>query len=144
MAKFFGKIGFTTTEETAPGVFRAVTTERDYRGDVLRNTRKWENGEYLNDDLNVNNQISIVADAYANENFFAMRYISWMGAYWKITNVEVQRPRLILTIGGVYNKPASLVARTFRGDSRKRERLLPTSRNDSHALPLHRIRARQE
>ena len=84
-----------------------MTTERDYRGDVLRNTRKWENGEHLNDDLNVNNQISIVADAYANENFFAMRYISWMGAYWKITNVEVQRPRLILTIGGVYNKPAS-------------------------------------
>ena len=107
MAKFFGTIGFTTTEETAPGVFRAVTTERDYRGDVLRNTRKWENGEHLNDDLNVNNQISIVADAYANENFFAMRYISWMGAYWKITNVEVQRPRLILTIGGVYNKPAN-------------------------------------
>lgn len=107
MAKFFGKIGFTKTEETAPGVYREVTTERDYRGDVLRNTRKWENGEYLNDDLNVNNQISIVADAYANENFFAMRYISWMGAYWKITNVEVQRPRLILTIGGVYNKPAN-------------------------------------
>lgn len=107
MAKFFGKIGFTKTEETAPGVYREVTTERDYRGDVLRNTRKWENGEYLNDDLNVNNQISIVADAYANENFFAMRYISWMGAYWKITNVEVQRPRLILTIGGVYNKPTN-------------------------------------
>ena len=107
MAKFFGKIGFTKTEETAPGVYREVITERDYRGDVLRNTRKWENGEHLNDDLNVNNQISIVADAYANENFFAMRYISWMGAYWKITNVEVQRPRLILTIGGVYNKPAS-------------------------------------
>ena len=107
MAKFFGKIWFTKTEETAPGVYREVTTERDYRGDVLRNTRKWENGEYLNDDLNVNNQISIVADAYANENFFAMRYISWMGAYWKITNVEVQRPRLILTIGGVYNKPTN-------------------------------------
>lgn len=107
MAKFFGKIGFTKTEETAPGVYREVTTERDYCGDVLRNTRKWENGEHLNDDLNVNNQISIVADAYANENFFAMRYISWMGAYWKITNVEVQRPRLILTIGGVYNKPAN-------------------------------------
>ena len=107
MAKFFGKIGFTKTEETAPGVYREVTTERDYRGDVLRNTRKWENGEHLNDDLNVNNQISIVADAYANENFFAMRYISWMGASWKITNVEVQRPRLILTIGGVYNKPTN-------------------------------------
>ena len=107
MAKFFGKIGFTKTEETAPGVYREATIERDYRGDVLRNTRKWENGEHLNDDLNVNNQISIVADAYANENFFAMRYISWMGAYWKITNVEVQRPRLILTIGGVYNKPTN-------------------------------------
>ena len=105
MAKFSGKIGFVKTVETSPGVHKETATERDYRGDVLRSTRKWENGEHLNDELNVNNQISIVADAYANENLFAMRYISWMGAYWKITNVEVQRPRLILTIGGVYNKP---------------------------------------
>lgn len=107
MAKFHGVIGYSETKELpdAPGVWEEVITERFYRGDVIRNTRRWENGEHLNDDLNINNSFSIVADAYAYNHFFAMKYISWMGARWKITNVEVQRPRLILTIGGVYNGP---------------------------------------
>ncbi len=104
MAKFYGVIGYAETKETAPGVWREAITERSYYGDVIRNTRRWEGSEHLNDDLNINNLISIVADAYANENFFAIRYITWMGSKWKVTNVEVQRPRLILTIGGLYNE----------------------------------------
>lgn len=103
MAKFYGKIGYAETKETVPGVYTETITERSYKGDVLRNTRRWESSENLNDNLNVNNLISIVADAFAYDNFFSMRYIEWMGSKWKITNVEVQRPRLILTIGGVYN-----------------------------------------
>ena len=103
MAKFFGKVGYVENKITAPGVTSEVPTEYSYYGDVLRNTRRYEAGEHLNDNLNINNMISIVADAYAYDHFFAMRYIQWMGAYWEITNVEVQRPRLILTIGGVYN-----------------------------------------
>lgn len=103
MARFYGTIGYVEHVETSPDVWEPVATEKPYYGDVLRNTRRWENGEHLNDNLNVNNMISIVADAYANNHFFAMRYIKWMGALWEITNVEVQRPRLILTIGGVYN-----------------------------------------
>ena len=103
MAKFSGLIGYVETSETVPGVYVEKVTNRNYFGDVVRNTRRWEAGQNLNDDLNVSNTISIVADAYANQNFHTMRYIQWMGAFWKITNVEVQRPRLILTIGGVYN-----------------------------------------
>lgn len=103
MAKFYGKIGYAVPKETAPGVWSEEITTRSYRGDVLRNTRRWESNENLNDNLNINNLISIVADAFAYENFFSMRYIEWMGSKWKVTNVEVQRPRLILTIGGVYN-----------------------------------------
>lgn len=103
MAKFYGKIGYSKTEETAPGVWTEVITERYYSGDVLRNTRRWQSGTSVNDNLEVNNQISIVADPYANENFFSMKYVEWMNSLWKITNVEVQYPRLLLTIGGVYN-----------------------------------------
>lgn len=103
MAKFYGKIGYSETKETTSGVWTENISERSYRGDVLRNTRRWEGSENLNDNLNVNNLISIVADAFAYENFFSIRYIEWMGSKWKVTNVEVQRPRLILTIGGVYN-----------------------------------------
>lgn len=103
MAKFYGKIGYAETTETAPGVWTEVITERNYSGEVLKNTRRWRTGENLNDDLTIDNVISIVADPFAYQNFHAMRYIIWMGASWKITNIEVQRPRLILSIGGVYN-----------------------------------------
>lgn len=103
MAKFYGKIGYGESVETAPGVYEDVITELSYYGDVLRNTRQLQTGENLNSDITVNNSISIVADAYANEHFFAIRYIEWMGTLWSVTDVEVKSPRLILRMGGVYN-----------------------------------------
>lgn len=103
MAKFYGEIGYGHTVETVPGVWEDVITERKYYGDVLRNTRGVQEGDKINNDLTVGNSISIVADAYAHEHFFAMRYIKWAGTYWTISNVEVQRPRLLLQLGGVYN-----------------------------------------
>lgn len=106
MAKFTGKVGYgTTSVETAPGVWNDVIVEREYYGDILRNTLRLQSGESVNDDLSVSNSISIVADAYAYEHFFAIRYVEWAGTRWKISNVEVQRPRLLLRLGGVYNGP---------------------------------------
>lgn len=105
MAKFCGMIGYGVTEETSPGVCQEVVRERKYYGDVQRNYRRLENGEHLNDDLNVSNTISIMADAFAYEHCFAIRYLVWMGAKWKVTGVEIVRPRLNLTVGGVYNGP---------------------------------------
>jgi len=103
MAKFYGVIGYAETIETTPGVWTEVITERTYSGDVVKNSRRYQSGESLNDNLTISNEISIVADPYAYGNFYAMRYIKWMGVSWKITNIDVQRPRLTLTIGGVYN-----------------------------------------
>lgn len=103
MAKFFGSIGYAVTSETKSGVYEEQIIEREYFGDVNRNIRKLENGEHLNDDINVSNEISIVSDPFANENFYSMRYAEFMGTKWKITSVEVKYPRLILTLGGVYN-----------------------------------------
>lgn len=104
MAKYYGTIGFNVgTNETAPGVWTEEIVEREYFGDFLRNSRRLDSAAQVNDNLNIANQISIVADPYACENFHAMRYITYMGAKWKVTNVEVQYPRLILTVGGIYN-----------------------------------------
>lgn len=103
MAKFFGAIGYGESKEAGPGVWEDVITEVEYFGDVLQLGRRQVPGEYLNDDLNVTNKISIVADPFALQNFHAIRYVCWMGAKWKVSNVEVQHPRLVLTIGGVYN-----------------------------------------
>ena len=103
MAKYYGAIGFAEPTETAPGVTEDRIIERTYYADILKNTKRWERGEGLNDDLNISNRFSIVADPYASQHFFAMRYLRWQGTAWTISDVEVQDRRLILTIGGVYN-----------------------------------------
>lgn len=103
MAKFYGNIGYAETVQTTPGVWEEKITERPYFGDLIRNTRALQSSDQLNDDINISNEISIVADPFANQNFHLMRYVEFMGAKWKITNVEVKYPRLILTVGGVYN-----------------------------------------
>ena len=104
MAKFYGIIGFAEQVEKVPGVYDSEITERPYFGDLIRNTRRYESASQLNDNLNIANEISIIADPFAYQNFHAMRYVEFMGAKWKITTVEVQFPRLILNIGGVYNE----------------------------------------
>lgn len=103
MAKFFGKIGFVALTETKPGVWKEQITEREYFGDLIRNTRRLQATEHLNDDINISNEISIVADPFARENFHSMRYVEYMGTRWKVSTVEVEYPRLKLTVGGVYN-----------------------------------------
>lgn len=103
MAKFYGIIGYVGQTESVAGVYSEEVTEKAYKGDILRNTKRWERTENLNDDLAVNNLFSIVADSFAIANLQAMRYVKWSGSSWKITNVEIQRPRIIITIGGIYN-----------------------------------------
>jgi hypothetical protein len=107
MARFYGRIGYGETEESSPGVWVDTIVEHSYFGDVIRNTRKLSEGENLNKNLSVMNSISIVADAYANDHFFAIRYVEWAGALWTVSDVEVQSPRLILRLGEVYNGPTA-------------------------------------
>lgn len=103
MAKYYGKIGYAETVETNPGVWTEQITERSYYGDMIRNTRRLQSAGQVNDNINIANDLSIIADPYAINNSHTMRYAEFMGAKWKISNVEVQYPRLILTLGGLYN-----------------------------------------
>ena len=104
MAKFYGRIGYGISTLTRPGVWEEVITDKLYSGDVLRNSRKLVIASgTLNDNVNMSNEISIIADPFANENFQSIRYIEYMSTLWKVLSVEVQYPRLILEMGGVYN-----------------------------------------
>lgn len=103
MARFSGVVGFVEHVESSPGVWSETVTERRYYGDVNRSIRKLENGSSVNDNITINNEVSIVADPYAKEHFFAIRYLTWQGVRWKVTNAEVLYPRLILTLGGMYH-----------------------------------------
>lgn len=106
MARYFGKIGYGEPAETAPGVWEDQILEVEYQGDVIRNHRKLEGNDILQD-VAVLNAISIVADDRAMAHFFRIKYVIWQGVYWTVASVEVQAPRLILTLGGVYNGPKS-------------------------------------
>lgn len=105
--KFYGAIGYGVTRETAPDVYGEEIVEHEYYGDVTRNFQRWQSGQTLNDNLELDNVISVVADPFAFEHYSEIRYVVWNGAKWKVKNVEVQYPRLILTIGGVYNENSS-------------------------------------
>jgi len=107
MARFHGEVGYGEAVENPPdsGIWLDRIDEFPYFGDVIRNTRKLDSGESINDNISVGNSISIVADQYAIEHFFKIKYLRWAGVLWTVTSVEVKSPRLILSLGSVYNGP---------------------------------------
>lgn len=107
MGLFYGPIGFIETIENpeGSGIWIEVPVERNYRGEVQRNTKRWDNANHLNPNLNISNTISIVADPYFNNHVNSARYIKWLGGYWEISSIDIEFPRLVLSIGGVYNGP---------------------------------------
>ena len=103
MAKFYGAIGYALLEESSPGVWIDTIVEKNYRGDIILDQRRFQSSENLNDNINIDNSISILADAYAYENLGFMKYIVWNNVAWKIQSFSINRPRIVLQIGGVYN-----------------------------------------
>lgn len=103
MAKLYCKVGYATVTETSPGVYEEQIDERYYYGDLVKNSRNLQTAGQVNDNVNISNEISIVSDPYANQNFHSMRYVEFMGTKWKVTSISVQYPRLVLAVGGVYN-----------------------------------------
>ena len=104
MAKFYGKIGFFETTETEPGIWEEVITEKPYYGDITRNISRYQQTDNVNGSISINNTISIVADPYATNNFQNMIYVIFNGVKWHITSAEVEYPRIILSIGGLYSE----------------------------------------
>lgn len=105
MARFYGKIGFVETTETSPGVYSEKPIERSYRGEVINNVRRWETKtDGINENFTISNSISIISDDFAVDHAPYIRYVEWMGSYWNVSSIEIKRPRLILSLGGVYNK----------------------------------------
>lgn len=105
MPKYFGKVGFVESVETAPGIWDDRIVERSFYGDVVRDLRRLQNHTKLNDDIAITNSFSIVADKYAYANFHKIRYLEYMGTKWKVESVDASTPpRLTLDVGAVYNE----------------------------------------
>ena len=104
MNKWCGKIGFVADHvETSPGVWEEGMIERSYYGDIVRNSRSLQTTNEINDNVTISVTISIVADPYANQHIYDMRYIEFQGVKCKVNNVEVEYPRLKLSLGGKWN-----------------------------------------
>lgn len=107
MTRFYGMVGYGATVENPPGsgIWVPSITENPYYGDVVRSTTRLESGEKVNDNVVIHNSISIVMDEYAETHFFNIKYVVWQGFRWKVSSIEVQRPRIILSIGDPYHGP---------------------------------------
>lgn len=105
MSKFFGEIGFATQVETSPGIWEDKIIEKQYYGDIAREARRFSASEQVLDNINLSNQLSIIADGYVVDNVQNLRYVRWLGGLWKISYVELKFPRLVLEMTGVYNGP---------------------------------------
>lgn len=104
MAKFCGNVGYIETIEVEPGVWLPQETLLPYFGDWVRYARRFQvSSDSTNDNSNVSNELSIVSDPYAIKHFSSIRFIEDEGIRWKVTAIEPKYPRLILTIGGLYN-----------------------------------------
>ena len=101
--KFYGKIGYGKTVETEPGISAEIFEEHDYFGDVTKSGGRFSSADKVNDDFGITNEFSIIADSYALDNFSFMKYIEYLNTKWKITDIEVQYPRLLIRVGGVFN-----------------------------------------
>ena len=103
MTKCSGVIGYILSVETQPGIWTGVPTEKNYYGDVVRDNRKIVDNNQINDSLNINNNISILSNKFMLENLAFMKFITFMSSKWKINSVDIIPPRIIITIGGLYN-----------------------------------------
>lgn len=100
--KWYGQLAYRDSVEVEPGIWEDQITEVNKFGDVLRNYSSNQQGTKINDDISVSNQISIIADPYLLESFHKIIYITFGGAKWRVSNVEVRYPRLIITLGALY------------------------------------------
>lgn len=103
MAKFSGRIGFERTMETSPSVYKPTLTWRYYKGDVAKNSYRWQRSENVNDNLNINNHISIVADSFAIENVGCIKCVELNKSKWKVVEAILEYPRITLYLGDLYN-----------------------------------------
>lgn len=104
MARWHGKVGYTVTGKVEAGLYEEEEVMvREYSGDYSGFAWQNQNSGGINDNLVISGTVSIVADQFAYQNCSNISYVEVEGTKWKVTKIEPQHPRLILSLGGVYN-----------------------------------------
>jgi len=108
MAKYSGLVGYITQEESSPGVWSSVENPKLMKGDIIRQSSSFQSdgrtsSSKVNDDITLNHRVSLLGDAYAFSNYYTIKWIALDGLKWQVSSVEIQRPRIIVTLGGLWN-----------------------------------------
>lgn len=102
--KYSGNIGFWIDDvEIRPGVFKSEMVEKPYTGDIIKSYQHWTGAEHINQNLTLNNKISIIADLYLNQHISSIKYVTYMGTKWRVSSLEINYPRVVIEMGEVYN-----------------------------------------
>lgn len=101
--KWYGDIAIATDVETESGYFEPQLEVRKYYGDIVTNRRSYQPGaDNGTSTVRVNNSISVIMDANLYNNLSRIEYIEFGGALWKISNIEINGVRVILSLGDIY------------------------------------------
>lgn len=103
MAKYAGLVGYVSLVESPPGVWNQVSNPKRMRGDIIRQSSSNQNGDKVNSDITLNHRVSLIGDAYSLGNYSDIKWIEIDGKKWEVNSIEIQRPRIIVTLGGVWN-----------------------------------------
>ena len=98
------KLGFSYTRDDGHGVWKQVNTEKVYKAEIT--SHKW----YLNREKDTPNvsyktgeSFSVLMDSFLQENLGYITYVVLNGVKWDISSIDVQRPRVHITPGGMYH-----------------------------------------
>jgi hypothetical protein len=104
MSKFWGPIGINRGfQETGPGIIDNVIEEVYVKGEIRNVKASWSQ-QTMNDTLQARHLLSVVTPEDSEIDFNEVVYIVWQGHKWAVTSIQYNRPRVELTLGGLYNE----------------------------------------
>ena len=103
MSKFWGPIGINRGPvQTAPGILEVVIEELEVSGEMRQLQLRWPQAR-MQEGLSANHVLSIVTPEDSDIDFTEVVYIVWQSRKWSVTSIQYKRPRVELTLGGLYN-----------------------------------------
>lgn len=107
--KFSGKAGFRIDDvEIEPGVYKPQVVVKAIKGSVVSNSYQHQNSDKSTiDNVRITNQLSIVANQFLNKHITNLMYVEFQGVKWKVESFDIQPPRVVVSLGGVYNEQST-------------------------------------
>lgn len=102
--KYVGNIGFLSSNtEVTGGIATQPIISKRYFGEIITTSSRLQTQDKINPDVTINNSIAILLDGYLNNNLSNIVYVEFLNKKWSVSSIELRHPRVILSLGGLYN-----------------------------------------